>query len=101
MGLLSESSADGSAKGRVEVIRQAMLTHLADLDANQRLVKVRIRIQYAPDIQALWYLRGDVMTLLAEALGEAVATQRLSEMTDQFRGLLPAAQQSRPNRLHK
>ncbi len=101
MALLVEPTADLDAKGRVEAIRVAMLDHLDDLDTNERLNKVRSRIQYAPDIQALWYLRGDVMTMLAETLGESAATKRLEEITDKFRGLLPAAQKSRPNRLRK
>jgi hypothetical protein len=40
-----------------------------------------------------------MMTLLAESLGESVATQRMATITTLFDGLLPAAQKSRPNRL--
>ena len=99
MGLLSESTPEVSAKSRVAAIRQAMLDQLADLAPSHALSKMRTRIPYAPDIQALWYLRADMMTLLAESLGESVATQRMATITTLFDGLLPAAQKSRPNRL--
>jgi hypothetical protein len=101
MALLGDATPELGTKARVESIRQAMLDHLVDLELNQRVDKARSRIQYAQDVQALWYLRGDVMTVLAEALGEAVATERLATISGKFHGLLPAAQKSRPNRLRK
>ena len=99
MGLLSDPTPEVSAKDRIAAIRQAMLDQLADLPSSHALSKMRTRIPYSPDIQALWYLRADMMTLLAAALGESVATQRLTAITALFDGLLPAAQKSRPNRL--
>jgi len=101
MGMLSEPVAEVSAKSRIAAIRQAMLDHLTDLAASSRLTKMRARILYATDLQSLWYLRADIMTLLAEPLGESVATQRLEAITKLFDGLLPAAQKSRPNRLRQ
>ncbi len=101
MGLLSEATTDRAAKSRVEAIRVLMLDQLADLGLSQRLSRVRSRIQGASDVQALWYLRSDVMLLLAEAHGEPAAAGRLADISEKFRGLLPAAQKSRPSRLHK
>lgn len=99
MSLLGDATPALTAKARIEAIRQAMLDTLADIPPHHQLAKVHSRVRFAPDIQALWYLRGDLMTLLAEARGEAHATEHLARITVQFRGLLPAAQQSRPNRL--
>lgn len=99
MSLLGDAAPELTAKARIESIRQAMLDALADIPPHPRLAKVHSRVRFAPDIQALWYLRGDLMTLLAEAHGEAHATKSLALITMQFRGLLPAAQQSRPHRL--
>jgi hypothetical protein len=99
MGLLSEPAPEVSAKDRIAAIRQTMLDHLADVPPSHPISKMRARIPYAPDLQALWYLRADIMTLLAESLGESVATQRMVAITRLFDGLLPAAQKSRPNRL--
>lgn len=56
------------------------------------------RVLYASDIQALWYLRSDMMTLLAHPLGETEARSRLATVTALFAGLLPAAQKARVNR---
>lgn len=101
MGLLSESAPKPSAKARLDDIRQAMLNGLDGVPVSHQLTKVSARILYAPDVQSLWYLRGDVMTLLAEALGESVASARLATISTLFVGLLPSAQKSRPTRLHQ
>jgi hypothetical protein len=99
MGLLGEPTPEVSAKDRIAGIRQAMLDQLADLPSSPQVSKMRARIPYAPDLQTLWYLRADMMTLLAASLGESVATQRMAAITTLFDGLLPAAQKSRPHRL--
>lgn len=56
------------------------------------------RVLYAADIQALWYLRSDLMTLLSHPLGETEARTRLAGVTALFTGLLPAAQKARVTR---
>jgi hypothetical protein len=56
------------------------------------------RVLYAPDIQALWYLRSDMMTLLAHPLGETEARTRVANVTTLFVGLLPSAQKARVTR---
>lgn len=101
MSMLGEATPEQTATARIEAIRQAMLDNLADVPPHQQLAKVHSRVRFAPDTQALWYLRGDIMTLLAEAHGEARATERLTRITLLFHGLLPAAQQSRPHRLER
>lgn len=100
MSLLSESPSKPDAKSRIGDIRQAMLDSLDGVAASHQLTKVSARILYAPDVQSLWYLRGDVMTLLSETLGESAASARIVTISALFVGLLPAAQKSRPNRLH-
>ena len=45
----------------------------------------------AGDVQALWYLRGDLMAVLASLHGEAQARTHVQSVTDMFRGLLPRA----------
>lgn len=99
MSLFGESAPDMSAESRIKDIRQAMLDALVGLAESHQQARVWARVLYAPDIQALWYLRSDVMTLLAGPLGESVAKTRLSTITPMFNGLLPAAQKSRPTHL--
>jgi hypothetical protein len=57
------------------------------------------RIRYANDVQALWYLRGDLMGALAAMHGEVVAREKLASITDMFQGLLPGGLHSRPSPL--
>lgn len=101
MSLLGESVPEPSVKSRIVDIRQAMLDNLADVGASHQLTKIGARIRYAPDIQSLWYLRSDVMTLLAKRVGESAATQRVATTTAMFSGLFPSARKSRPTRLHR
>ena len=101
MVLLGEPAPEVSVKSRLVDIRQAMLDDLADVAASHQLTKVGARIRYAPDIQSLWYLRSDVMTLLAQRVGESAAARRVAATTAMFNGVLPSSQQSRPTRLHK
>jgi hypothetical protein len=101
MSLFSDSVADPSPEDRVKDIRQAMLDCMDGAGESSRSARVLAQVLYAPDIQALWYLRSDVLTLLASLQGESVAHARISPITEMFVGLLPAAQKSRPNRLSR
>ena len=44
---------------------------------------------YAKDVQTLWYLRADLMGVLASHGGETLARAKLDRITLQFKGLLP------------
>lgn len=101
MSLWGEAAPVPSAESRIKLIRQAMLDSLANLGESPLLTRVYARVLYATDIQALWYLRGDLMNLLADWNGESVAKTRLVVITSMFNGLLPAAQKPRPSRLHR
>lgn len=100
MSLFGESVPDPVPDERVQDIRQAMLDCLALLKSSEQATHTLARVMRAPDIQALWYLRADVMILLASLVGEAQARTRLLPITNMFVGLLPAAQKARPSRLH-
>jgi hypothetical protein len=101
LSLFGEPVLDQGPEIRIKDIRQAMLDNLAGLGESHQIARIWARVLYAPDIQALWYLRADVMTLLAGLLGESAAHSRLATITPMFNGLLPAAQKSRPSRLRK
>jgi hypothetical protein len=81
----------------IEDIRESMLALIED-DGDKP--HVRRRIRYAVDVQALWYLRGDVMSVLAGKHGEAVARAKLSSINDMFEDLLPQGLRSRPSPLN-
>ena len=83
---------------RTEEIRENMLDILGEKGAELRPV-VRRRIQYAPDIEALWYLRSDWMTTVAATQGETAAAGHVRRINASFSGLLPEGLQSRPSNL--
>ena len=99
MSLFGEPSKDVVPESRITDMRQAMLDSIVGLSDSQQFVQVWARVLYAPDIQALWYLRSDLMTLLSGLLGERTASVHLATISRMFDGQLPAAQKSRPNSL--
>jgi hypothetical protein len=64
-----------------------------------RARQVSRRIRYAIDVMALWYLRGDLMAVLAEHHGEAEAREKLQAITEIFEDVLPEGLRSRPSPL--
>jgi len=99
-GLLGNPTApsDSLLDRATDGIRDAMLDFTDECDVALFADVVR-RIRYAEDLQALWYLRGDLMTALAETWGETVAREKIASITDQFQGLLPGGLSSRPSPL--
>jgi predicted urease superfamily metal-dependent hydrolase len=81
-----------------EDIRESMLAVLGDAGL-KHFPQITRRIRYANDVQALWYLRGDLMGALAAMHGEVVAREKLASITDMFQGLLPGGLHSRPSPL--
>jgi hypothetical protein len=82
----------------MEDIRDSMLALLAEA-GEERAPHVTRRIRYAPDVQGLWYLRGDLMAVLASVDGEAVAREKIVALSRLFEGVLPQGLRSRPSPL--
>ncbi|MBA3772775.1 MAG: hypothetical protein H0X13_09910 [Ramlibacter sp.] len=78
----------------MEDVRESMLAALGE-SGPKHFPQVTRRIRYANDIQALWYLRGDLMAALAAMHGEMAAREKVSCVTRQFDGLLPNGLNSR------
>jgi hypothetical protein len=92
------TSAPASLPGYgIEDIRESMLALVED-DGDKPHVKRRIR--YAVDVQALWYLRGDLMSVLAGRYGEVAARTKLTAINQMFENLLPEGLRSRPSPLN-
>lgn len=81
-----------------EDIRESMLSELGESGPKHFPQLVR-RIRYAADIQALWYLRGDLMGALASIHGEVAARAKVASITRHFQGLLPNGLNSRASPL--
>lgn len=82
----------------VEDIREAMLALAGNLE-DKRFAHVGRRIRYAMDAVGLWYLRSDLMAMLASRDGEAQAREELRAITGMFKHLVPEGLKSRPSPL--
>jgi hypothetical protein len=72
---------------------------LAHSVGNERSQQVVRRIRYASDVEALWFIRSELMALLAGELGEAAALDEVDSISDMFEDLLPEGLRSRPSPL--
>ena len=99
-GLLGNpvTPSDSVLETGTEDIREAMLA-LLDQTGSKQFANVTRRVRYANDVQALWYLRGDVLAALASVHGESAAREQIREITEMFQGLLPGSLSSRPSPL--
>ena len=84
--------------GALENVR-AMMLALAEYEGSERAAALVRRIRYAMDLQALWFLRGELMALLSRSQGEAAARRHVEELSTQFEDLLPSGLRSRPSPL--
>ncbi|WP_048440656.1 hypothetical protein [Caenimonas sp. SL110] len=82
----------------MEVVRAEMLA-LLDGAEGERVPSLRRRIAYAGEIQGLWFLRGELMAVLANLHGETVARELIGEVSQLFDGLVPEGLRSRPSPL--
>ncbi len=78
---------------RLENLRDAMLDridakHAAGMTAFAQMLT---RIRHSNSAEDLWYLRGDLMALLASLHGEACAREKVDSLNPLFEGLLPAS----------
>ena len=79
-------------------IQEAMQAALTPAGAKQFPGLLR-RMQYAPDLQGLWYLRGDLMAAIASLHGEQHAREVIKDISAEFDGLLPGGLSTRPSPL--
>ena len=82
----------------MDQIREAMLAMIAE-DGGERATGLARRIRYATDLQALWFMRGELMHLLARGHGEAAAREQVDGLSSLFAHLLPSGLRSRPSPL--
>jgi hypothetical protein len=84
----------------IEDIRARMLDLVPpDSEDDDRNGVVRRRIRYADQVESLWFIRGELMAVLARHYGEADALEAISGVSDMFDDLLPEGLRSRPSPL--
>lgn len=72
----------------LEEVRRAMLQALMGLTGCE-VARMGMRLRYAGDIEALWYLRTDLLETLVLLRGQAMAQTALDQITPLFQGQLP------------
>jgi hypothetical protein len=77
-------------------IRTAMLS-LLQTHGGHSAQRVAQRVRFAGDLEALWYLRQDVLTALSAVDGEAAARRHMRQINRLFKGGLPGAMVPRPH----
>ena len=92
-GLLGRDAPASTAWVRdqqLEEVRRAMISSLSGFSGCE-VARMNIRLRYAGDIEALWYLRTDLLGTLAPLQGEPSAKNVMAQVTLLFQGLLPRA----------
>ena len=86
--LIELSGCDAEKLKRVAGVRRAMLDALGPQGAelNPRL---KHRLMYLSDANALWYARSEMVNVLSRLHGEARAVETVIRLTPVFQGLVP------------
>jgi len=99
--LIRVQPADSSRLAfRIEDIRQAMLDCMGE-DACIQFPQVERRVKFASNLEALWYLRPELLMVISSTAGELAAQGQVEQISAMFDGLLPKGMSSRPTRTAK
>jgi hypothetical protein len=90
--------AEDSDAALTERFRGLMLA-LAEAVPGEKAARLALRIRCAVTLQSLWFMRSDMMAVLAPTLGEAQARHRLETISAPIRESLPRGLRSRPSPL--
>ena len=97
---VSTSTTRAPDAATMDQVREAMLALTGD-DPGERSAGLSRRIRYATDLQALWFMRGELMGMMARSYGEVAARERLDTLSSLFEDLLPSGLRSRPSPLNR
>ena len=76
-------------------VRHAMLSAIPVFDDRDQHARVFRQIQTAPNLQALWYARGALMSAIAADQGEMAARAQIDSITRLFEGHLAESRTDR------
>lgn len=94
-----EAPTDFQPHVSIEDIRKRMLQLASHGDGGRQAEQVVRRIRYASDVEALYFIRSELMALLATIHGEEVALDAIDAVSEMFEDLLPEGLRSRPSPL--
>ena len=83
-----ESRAD--EESALEPVREAMLSVLGE-DGARVNPALKRRLKYLHDAHSLWYARAELVAVLSQLHGEALAVHRVQSLSPVFQGLIPKA----------
>jgi hypothetical protein len=89
---------DESESEALERFRAAMLA-LIEGNISDQAARLSLRIRCAASLQSLWFMRSEMMALLAAEYGELEARHRLEQVSESVRDALPSGLRSRPSPL--
>ena len=78
------------AESQLGRIRTAMLSALQGRGGHS-IQRVSQRVRFAADMEALWYLRQDVMVALSDIDGQSAARRQMKAINSMFKGGLPGS----------
>ena len=65
----------------------------------EQISRARQRVLFAQDMEALWYLRQDLVLVLTEFEGDEAARRQTMKINNSFHGRLPSTMKPRLHRL--
>ncbi|WP_323501342.1 hypothetical protein [Variovorax sp. RTB1] len=77
-----------SADRKTGQIRTVMLS-LLQVHTGQNVQRLMQRVRFAEDVEALWYLRQDLLAAISEVDGELEARRQVKQINGMFKGGLP------------
>jgi len=84
------SGSHRATESQLGRIRTAMLSALQG-HGGHSVQRVSQRVRFAADVEALWYLRQDVMIALSAIDGETAARRQMTAINSMFKGGLPGS----------
>ena len=85
--LLGPDTARGSLES-LEPVREAMLAVLGE-DGALANPELSRKLRHVRDAHTLWYARAEMVAVLSQLHGEALAVHRVQSLSPAFQGLLP------------
>ncbi len=77
-----------SSDRRADRIRAAMLA-LLESHGGHSIQRLMQRVRFTNDLETLWYLRQDLLSVLSEIEGEVAAQRKMKQINGLFKGGLP------------
>lgn len=77
---------------------RSMMLSLLEPHTGEQVSRTRQRVRFAQDVEALWYLRQDLVLVLTEFEGGEAARTQTMKVNDFFQGRLPSTMRPRLHR---